>query len=87
MTTGILHTLKMIADVKTLMLDVIQIAKTGVGMGAVFQVIEMLKGVRVIIGEVPGVVPELKDLDSSEAARLAEASYDIFKSLVEAIVK
>jgi hypothetical protein len=86
MSTGILHTLKMMADIKALMLDVIQIAKSGVGIGAIKQVLEILSSVKQIISEAPATLPELKDLDSSEAGRLAEASYEMIKDIIRAIV-
>lgn len=86
MTTGIVHTLKMLADVKTLMVDVVHIAKKGVGIGALKEVFEILSEVKTLIAEAPQTLPELKDLDASEAARLAEASYQMVKDIITAIV-
>jgi hypothetical protein len=87
MTVGIAHTLKMVSEIKGILIGAVDIAKHGIGLGAVKEVFAMLSEVKGIIADAPAILPELKDLDSKEAGVLAEASYDLIKSLVAEIVK
>jgi hypothetical protein len=77
----------MLADIKEILLEVISLAKHGIGIGAVGQIFAMLGQVKSIIAEAPAVLPEIKDLDGQEAGKLAEASYDLVKSMIQAILK
>ncbi len=84
---GITHTLKMLANIKEILIEVVALAKHGIGIGAVGQIFALLGQVKSLIAEAPAVLPEIKDLDAQEAGKLAEASYDLVKATIQAILK
>lgn len=84
--SGIEHSKKVLVDLGKLAADGIQIAKHGIGFGAIKQVLSMVEEAKDLIVEAQAAFPELKDLDSAEAGELATACYDLVKGVIDAVV-
>lgn len=82
---GIEKTLATFDDVATLTVDVIAIVKAGgFKLSVLGKIFELASVVGVLISDAPAALPELKDLDAAEAAKLAGAAYDMVKKVITA---
>ena len=89
---GIEKTLEVFDDLGVLAVSGVKIAKafkTGIGLGAILRSLDELlalaKSGQELLKDVPGALPELLDLDSSEAERIGKASYALVKKVTDAV--
>lgn len=85
MAIGIDKTLETLEDVGELVVDVLELAKRGVGLGSLARLLEILRDVQAVGTDAPAALPELTDIDPVEAGRLATAAYVQVKRIVLAI--
>lgn len=91
MTTGIVHVLATITDLKETAVDGIAltkaIAKGPFGLGQIFAaVFQISSDVQSLIADAPAALPEFQDLDSAEVGQIGAAAYDCVKAILAAIV-
>lgn len=85
---GIVKTLETVADVKAMAIDAIRLAKAAQRGGvlswpAIFNgVLKIGSDVKELVGDAPLALPELKDVDATEAGTIATAAYDLVKAVV-----
>lgn len=86
MALGIDHSKKVIGDLKVIAIDAVYMAKHLSIFAALKKLPEVFDQVKDIIGEAPQSLPELKDIDSTEAGQLTSACYDLVKGIIDAVV-
>lgn len=82
---GIEHAKKTLEGLGELTCDAVGIVRSGVGLGSIKKVFEILEDAKVLIYEAPQALPELADLDASECAQLGASAYSVVKRIVESI--
>lgn len=85
MVKGVQHSKALLDQVVILVMDGIHIAKTGVGLGALTKLYELISAVKSLVEEAPQALPELLDLDSAESGELAQAAYAAVKKIVASV--
>lgn len=86
MALGIEHSKKVIADLQAIAITGVKIAKHGIGLGALKQVLDLIGEAKDLIVEAQAALPEVKDLDSVEVGQLSAACYDLVKGVIDAVV-
>lgn len=84
MSLSIDKTIKSLDDLGELVLDVMALVKRGIGLGSLASLVEAVSDLRELSEDLPGALPELADLDASEAARIAAAAYSQLQKIVAA---
>lgn len=79
---GVAHVLKVIASLKSIALNVIEALKGGINLGDLPKIFKLLIDIKDLVDNVPAALPELTDLDSTEAGLVATAAYDLVKSVI-----
>lgn len=80
---GIENTLRVMDDLKTLIMDTLDLLKSGPpSLQSVGKILTLVRDIQVLIADAPGAFPELKDLDSAEVGQLSARSYDDFKDII-----
>jgi hypothetical protein len=89
--SGIVSTLKTIAAIQSISIDAIKTAKDATG--GPFKIVKLLgdvarigDDVKELVADAPAALPELKDIDASEAGQIAEASFGLVKAILAALV-
>ncbi len=82
---GIENSKRVIAELGEIAVTVIGIAKRGIGLGSLRQLLAVLEDVKELASAAPKALPELTDVDAKEAGELATASYVLVKSIVAAV--
>jgi hypothetical protein len=87
---GIVETLETIGDLKNLSVDGIALVKSALrgplGIGGIFTgVLKVVADVKEL-ADAPLALPELKDLDATEAGQIGAASYVCVKAIIAALV-
>ena len=86
MAFGIEHSKKVIADLQAVAITGVKIAKHGIGLGALKQVLDLIGEAKDLIVEAQAALPEIKDLDAQEVGQLSAACYGLVKSVIDAVV-
>ncbi len=82
---GIDKTLETLEAVGELVVDVVDLMKKGVGLGSLARLLGVLHDLSLIGEDAPGALPELADVDSAEAGRIATTAYVVVKRIVAAV--
>lgn len=82
---GIDKTLETLEDVGELVVDVVDLVKRGVGIGSLGRLFEVVRVLTEVGRDAPMALPELTDVDSAEAGRIASAAYVQIKRIVVAV--
>lgn len=83
--TGIDHSEKVIEDLGDLIVNGIEISKTGIGFGMMRKLGAIANEMVSLVCEAPLVLPELTDLSKEEAGKLMESSYVMVCKVIAAI--
>ncbi len=87
MKLGIAKTLETIGDLKVLAVDGIRLAKTGpFGLSLFTSLLKVVADVKELIADAPAALPELTDLDATEAGQVGSAAYDLVAGVIAAVV-
>jgi hypothetical protein len=82
---GIQKTLEVFDDLGGLAVAGIGIAKSGISLGSLMKIAEIIKNAKELIEDVPQALPELMDLDAMEASKVGQASYMLVKRILDAV--
>ncbi len=87
MVIGIAKTKATIGAITELVLDGIDLAKKGVGLGSIGKVFEIVNDIKVIVDNLPGAMPELQDLQAAEVGEIGSFAYECAVKIIGAIKK
>lgn len=79
---GIEHTLASLADIEKLAIEGIKLAKNGVGIGSIRDLLALGGDAKKLVTEAKESFPELKDLDAAEGLQLGQACLDLVKNII-----
>ncbi len=83
---GIDKTIEVFDDLGNMAVAGVAIVKSG---GKIWKslprLMEILGAVRELISDVPGALPELRDIDAAESGKLAEAGYNLARRVINAV--
>lgn len=83
---GVEKSLEVISDVKELVVDAVGLIKGGsfsfLKLGSLFKV---ASDIQELVVDAKGALPELAELDASEAGKLTEAAYSAVKEIVASL--
>lgn len=83
---GIDKTLATVSDVRELLMDGVALVKAGnLGLGSAQKAIEIAQDLYKLAMDAQGAMPELKDLDVVESARLTAAVYSAVRDVMVAM--
>jgi hypothetical protein len=83
---GIDKTLETVADLQKLAVDGIALVKSGpIGFGSLGRLFVILSDIKELANDAQAAMPELKDVDATEAGRVAAATYTLVKAVMVAI--
>ena len=82
---GIEKSLEVFEDLEKLGVELVKIAKNGLGLGSMFRVLEILKNAAELVKDAQGAIPELADLDPKESGQLAERAFVLVKNIIVAV--
>ncbi len=77
-------TLETIDDIGRLVTNVVALMRSGITIGTLGRARAIVGDLRELAEDAPGALPELADLDSTEAGRLAAAAYAQVKRILAA---
>ena len=85
-SVGIDHTLSLITATKPLLVDGIGIVKSGsVGVSSVLKGVKVVSDLYAVGKELTQVMPELKDIDALESARIGGAVYSACREIITSV--
>lgn len=82
---GIEHALKSVDAVKALVIDGVKVAKDGLSLSDLPALFKVLNDVKNVLDHAPQALPELKDLDPTEAGQLTTAAYQAVQEILVAV--
>lgn len=84
-TPSVTHSLQVITDLQTILTDAIDVAKHGIGVNAVKDLLGILSAIRALVGDSKQALPELKALTADEAATLSSSLYTMVQAVLASI--
>lgn len=86
MSNSVVNTLKVMDDVKKLVLDAAVLIKGGpLSFLAVGKIVTVFHDIQALIEDVPNAFPELSSLSGSDIGKLGEEAYSILQSLIASL--
>lgn len=86
MSEGIDKTLASFDEIGNLAADAIAIVKVGgFKLSVLPKLFDALSQINALIKDAPGALPELKDLDTVEAAQVGAAAFELVKKVIGAV--
>ena len=82
---GIAKTLEVFDDITKLIVSGVVVYKQGVGLKSLMQLGSIIDSLTELVKDIPPALPELKDLDKEESARLGAATYSMLRTVAEAL--
>lgn len=83
---GIEKTVECFDDLGNLAVAAIGIVKTGgFSFGSLPKILQAVAQIGELVKDLPGALPELQDLDSTEAAQVGAAAFIMVKKIVDAV--
>jgi hypothetical protein len=86
MALGVQKSLEVITDVEVLVVEVVDLLKSGVSLSKFGKILTIVGVVQELVADAKEALPELKEVDAAEAGKLAEASYKAVQKIVQALV-
>ncbi len=78
---GIDHLREFMCSLDKILISGVKVVKHG----SIREILHIVSELKDLVKEAPAVLPELKDLDSSEAIELTELAYKIVKDILDAV--
>lgn len=86
MTVEVTNTLKVMDDIKSLLLDTILLLKAGPpSLLSIGKILTVLRDVQQLVVDAPGAFPELVGLDGALVGQLTAKTYDDTKEILAAL--
>lgn len=80
---GVEKTIECFDDVGAIALDVIDLVKGGLTLTSIPKALDAVAKVVELAKDAPAALPELADLDSTEAAQIGAAAYSLVKKVLD----
>ena len=84
-SVGVDKTLEVIQDISGIVTASIAVAKSGVNLGSIPAFLKIAQHAVELLKDAKAALPELKDIDGNEAAKIGEASYKLIREIVAAV--
>jgi len=79
---GVDASVKVLSATAELFCDACDLAKGGLSLGKIRKIMEVMEGLTLIAAQAPSVLPELKELDAEDTAKIGAAGYSAVAKVV-----
>lgn len=87
MALGIENALKCVDGLKVLVIDVLDIVDGGVTLKDLPKLFSLMQDIKLLVDSAPAALPEVKDIDPTEAGQITTAAYAAVKVILEKVSK